>query len=68
MATDRYIGEGFDCPSLDTIFLTFPLSSDTPLTQYVGRILREHSGRTEAVVHYYADTKVPMLARMHGKR
>jgi hypothetical protein len=68
VATDRYIGEGFDCPRLDTVFLTFPLSSETPLTQYVGRILREHPGKTDAVVHDYADTRIPMLARMHGKR
>ncbi len=68
VATDRYIGEGFDCPRLDTVFLTYPLSSESPLTQYVGRILREHPGKTEATVHDYADTKVPMLGRMHGKR
>jgi superfamily II DNA or RNA helicase len=66
VATDRYIGEGFDCPRLDTVFLTYPLSSESPLTQYVGRILREHPAKTEATVHDYADTKVPMLARMHG--
>ena len=68
VATDRYIGEGFDCPDLDTVFLTFPISSETPLTQYVGRILREHPGKTDAIVHDYADTRIPMLARMHGKR
>jgi hypothetical protein len=68
VATDRYIGEGFDCPRLDTVFLTYPLSSESPIIQYVGRILREHPGKTDAVVHDYADTKVPMLARMHGKR
>ena len=68
VATDRYIGEGFDCPRLDTLFLTFPVSSESPMTQYVGRILREHPGKPGVEVHDYADTKVPMLARMHGKR
>jgi len=68
VATDRYIGEGFDCPRLDTLFLTTPISSETPITQYVGRILREHPGKHAAEVHDYADTAIPMLARMHGKR
>jgi len=68
VATDRYIGEGFDCPRLDTLFLAFPVSSEGPITQYVGRILREHPGKPGVEVHDYADTKIPMLARMHGKR
>lgn len=68
VATDRYIGEGFDCPRLDTLFLAFPVSSESPMTQYVGRILRERPGKLGVEVHDYADTKVPMLARMHGKR
>jgi hypothetical protein len=38
------------------------------MTQYVGRILREHPGKLGVDVHDYADTKIPMLARMHGKR
>jgi hypothetical protein len=38
------------------------------MTQYVGRILRDHPGKACVEVHDYADTKVPMLARMHGKR
>lgn len=68
VATDRYIGEGFDCPLLDTLFLAFPVSSEGPMTQYVGRILREHPGKLGVEGHDYADTKIPMLARMHGKR
>ncbi|MPZ26103.1 MAG: hypothetical protein GEV12_06545 [Micromonosporaceae bacterium] len=68
VATDRYIGEGFDCPRLDTLFLTFPISSETPLTQYAGRILRTHPGKLTAELHDYADGKVAMLARMYGKR
>ena len=68
VATDRYIGEGFDCPRMDTLFPAFPVSSEGPMTQYVGRILREHPAKPDVEVHDYADTKVPMLARMHGKR
>jgi superfamily II DNA or RNA helicase len=68
VATDRYIGEGFDCPRLDTLFLTFPISSPQRITQYVGRILREHPGKDAVEVHDYLDADVPMFAAMYRRR
>ena len=68
LVTGRYIGEGFDDPRLDTLFLTMPISWKGTLAQYVGRLHRQHDGKTEVLVFDYADEAVPVLARMAAKR
>jgi superfamily II DNA or RNA helicase len=68
LATGRYLGEGFDDASLDTLFLTMPISWKGTLAQYVGRLHREHHAKREVVVYDYVDSDVPMLARMALKR
>lgn len=64
IATGRYIGEGFDDSRLDTLFLALPISWSGTLQQYVGRLHRLHTGKTEVRVHDYSDGAVPMLSRM----
>lgn len=68
LATGRYIGEGFDDPRLDTLFLTMPISWKGTLIQYVGRLHRSRTGKSEVLVYDYVDREVPMLARMFEKR
>jgi superfamily II DNA or RNA helicase len=68
LATGRYLGEGFDDPRLDTLFLTMPISWKGTLAQYVGRLHRDHQGKSEVIVYDYADMAVPVLARMAAKR
>jgi superfamily II DNA or RNA helicase/very-short-patch-repair endonuclease len=68
LATGRYIGEGFDEPRLDTLFLTLPVSWRGTIAQYVGRLHRLHADKREVQVYDYADLDVPMLARMFERR
>jgi superfamily II DNA or RNA helicase/very-short-patch-repair endonuclease len=68
LATGKYIGEGFDHPRLDTLFLVMPVSWRGTIAQYVGRLHRLHQGKREARVYDYADLDVPMLARMFDRR
>ena len=68
VATGSYIGEGFDWPELDTLFLAFPIAFKGRVVQYVGRLLRTHVGKNDVELHDYVDDRVPVLARMHYKR
>ena len=68
VATGQYLGDGFDCPQLDTLFLTFPGSFKGKLVQYTGRVLREFPGKEYAEVYDYADVQVPVLRHMFARR
>jgi superfamily II DNA or RNA helicase len=68
IATGQYLGEGFDCPQVDTLFLAFPLSFKGKLVQYVGRTLRTHGEKNSVRVYDYVDTQVPVLRKMYRKR
>jgi superfamily II DNA or RNA helicase len=67
LATGSSIGEGFDYPSLDTLFLAMPISWEGTL-QYAGRLHRLHAGKQQLEVHDYIDSNVPMLVRMFDRR
>lgn len=68
VATGNYLGEGFDCPQVDTLFLVFPIAFRGRIVQYVGRLMRQWEGKTAIRVYDYADTKVSVLKRMYEKR
>jgi superfamily II DNA or RNA helicase len=68
LATGNYVGEGFDDPRLDTLFLTLPVSWRGTIAQYSGRLHRLYDGKREVRVYDYADLGVPMLARMFDRR
>ena len=68
VSTGSYIGEGFDEPRLDTLFLAMPISWKGTLQQYAGRLHRICEHKTEVQVYDYVDLHVRMLERMYGKR
>ncbi|MDR1727062.1 MAG: DEAD/DEAH box helicase family protein, partial [Acidobacteriota bacterium] len=68
VATGKYVGEGFDCPRLDTLLLASPIAWKGTLAQYVGRLHRDFQGKTDVRVYDYVDIHVPVLERMYHKR
>ena len=68
LATGALIGEGFDLPALDTLFLTMPIAFSGRLIQYTGRLHRPLEGKTEIRVYDYVDTGSGLTMSMFKKR
>ncbi|MDP2335784.1 MAG: DEAD/DEAH box helicase family protein [Bacteroidota bacterium] len=68
VATGRYIGEGFDEPRLDTLFLAMPISWKGTLQQYAGRLHRIFESKNEVLIYDYVDIHVRMFEKMYNKR
>lgn len=68
IATGSYIGEGFDDSSLDSLFLTMPISGITKVIQYTGRLHRKNKNKTEINVYDYVDDNFKQTRNMFNKR
>ena len=68
LATGKLVGEGFDNPQLDTLFLTMPISDRSLLIQYVGRLHRLCDQKHEVRVIDYRDSQERRLEKMFAKR
>ncbi|MFY9923549.1 MAG: hypothetical protein WAK51_03625 [Opitutaceae bacterium] len=68
LSTAAFIGEGYDLPRLDTLFLAMPLSFKGRLIQYAGRLHREHSEKDEIHVYDYVDQGSALTAAMFRRR
>ena len=68
VATGNYIGEGFDYPRLDTLFLVLPISWKGNIAQYAGRLHRDYEGKQEVRIYDYIDIRVPLCDSIYRKR
>ena len=68
VATGKYIGEGFDYPRLDTLFLALPISWKGNIAQYAGRLHRDCESKDEVRIYDYVDIRVSLCDSMYRKR
>ncbi len=68
LSTSTLIGEGFDLPRLDTLFLTMPLSFKGRLIQYAGRLHRSAPGKTNVIIYDYHEPGNGLSAHMLKSR
>jgi superfamily II DNA or RNA helicase len=68
IATYGAIGEGFDVPLWDTLFLATPFSSEARLIQVIGRVSRPAPGKTSSFVYDFVDIRDEVLSSRAEKR
>ena len=68
LSTGSLIGEGFDLPELDTLFLAMPISYKGRIIQYAGRLHRQHEDKSEIHIYDYVDTSSGLTISMFKKR
>lgn len=68
IATGQLIGEGFDYPRLDTLFLATPVAWKGIVEQYAGRLNRDYAGKENVMIYDYVDIHIPVFDKMYAKR
>lgn len=68
LTTGSLIGEGFDLPVLDTLFLAMPVAFRGKVIQYAGRIHRPVEGKDEVRIYDYVDPWSGLTLSMFRKR
>ena len=68
IATGSLVGEGFDFPRLDTLFMATPVSFRGVVEQYAGRLNRDYAGKENVIIYDYVDNHIPMFDNMYMKR
>ena len=62
------MGEGFDYPRLDTLFMATPISGENVVEQYVGRLNRDYDGKENVIVYDYVDSHIEKFDKMYSSR
>jgi superfamily II DNA or RNA helicase len=60
--------EGLDLPRLSRVFLAFPSKAKGRTIQRLGRLMRPHPEKRDAVLFDFVDSRVPVLRRHHQQR
>lgn len=68
VGTGSLLGEGFDYPRLDTLFMATPVSGESVVEQYVGRLNRDYEGKKNVIVYDYVDSHIPKFDKMYAAR
>lgn len=68
VGTGSLLGEGFDFPRLDTLFMATPVSGESVVEQYVGRLNRDYEGKENVIVYDYVDSHIPKFDKMYAAR
>lgn len=68
IATGSLVGEGFDFPRLDTLFMATPVSFRSVVEQYAGRLNRDYQGKENVIIYDYVDNHIPIFENMYAKR
>ena len=68
VGTGSLLGEGFDFPRLDTLFMAVPVSGENVVEQYAGRLNRDYEGKEKVIVYDYVDAHIQKFEKMFSSR
>ncbi|MBM3332625.1 hypothetical protein FJY68_12400 [candidate division WOR-3 bacterium] len=68
VSTASLVGEGFDLPALDTLFMALPISFKGRVVQYAGRLQRPSEGKKDVLVYDYVDSRCAIALKMYRNR
>jgi len=67
VATSSLLGEGFDEPSINRVFITLPIRNEVRTEQIVGRVQRTCIGKTDAIIYDYVDSHSLLQHQFYNK-